>query len=99
MAGYGCRAIREALAEAGVVVSKTTVHRELAKLPKSFRPSTPGPATQAPSPAAVQTAVPQPDAGRPALSQPFPPRRSDKEIAEEFMKGQITNPLFRRKEP
>ncbi len=30
--GYGCKAIQEALAAAGVIVSKSTVQRELARL-------------------------------------------------------------------
>ncbi len=32
LVGYGCQAIREALADAGVRVSKSTVQRELARL-------------------------------------------------------------------
>lgn len=100
MAGYGCRAIREALAEAGVVVSKTTVHRELARLPKSSWLSTPVPAAKPPSLAAVQSVVSQqPEPSTSALSHAFPDRRSSREIAEEFMKGQITNPLLRNREP
>lgn len=99
IAGYGCRAIREALAEVGVVVSKTTVHRELAKLAKSSRLSKPVPAIHPPSPAAVQTVAPQPHPAGPALPQPLPKRRSGQEVAEEFMKGQITNPLFRNRAP
>ena len=96
MAGYGCRAIREALAEVGVVVSKTTVHRELAKLPKSSKQV---PAGQHPSPAANHSVVPPPDPGKPATSQPPTARRSGKDVAEAFMKGQITNPLFRNRAP
>ena len=99
LGGYGCRAIREALADVGVVVSKTTVHREIAKLPKSSRLSTLATAIQPPSPAAVQTVVPQPDPVGPAFPQPLPKRRSGQEVAEEFMKGQITNPLFRTRPP
>ena len=97
LAGYGCRAIREALAEAGVHVSKSTVHRELTKLPKGSWLSTPAPATQHASPAAIQSVVTQPSPAQAAPSQLPTERRSGKEVAEEFMKGQIANPLFRNR--
>jgi len=96
LAGYGCRAIREALAEAGVHVSKSTVHRELTKLPKGSWLST-APATQHASPVAIQSVVTQPSPAQAAPSQLPAKRRSGKEVAEEFMKGQITNPLFRNR--
>ena len=90
--GYGCRAIREALAEAGVNVSKSTVQREIARLSRpgprgslqllattAHRPSEPD------SPAAPGTTLPRP------AEEP----RTGKAIAEAFMKGRNTNPLFR----
>ena len=86
--GYGYVAIQEALADAGVVVSKSTVQREVARIARNV-PPLPGP---------------QPLAGQisksptPEVSLSPPPgdeTRSGKDIAAAFIKGQITNPLLR----
>ncbi len=94
LVGYGCQAIREALAEAGLNVSKSTVQRELARL---SRPA-PIAAWQMP----VLPAHPDPELASPVAPTPTPTRqslasepRSGKDIAEAFVKGRITNPLLR----
>ena len=86
--GYTFEAIREALAAAGVAVSKSTVQREVARL--ASRASS-GSVT------AAESGIPKPDAA-PALL-PAPPSRttsqlSGKEIAEAFVSTLNTNPLF-----
>lgn len=88
--GYSCEAIREALANAGVHVSKSTMQREVARLNG-----------QLPS-AGERAPVAQPH-GSPTLPLPaittahlmaYEPR-SGRDIAETFVKGRITNPLIR----
>ena len=87
--GYCYVAIQEALADVGVVISKSTVQREVARSTRNVPP----------------LHRPQPPAGRTSESHMRevalspPPRgetRSSKDIAEAFVKGQITNPLLRR---
>lgn len=93
--GYTFEAIRGALAEAGVKVSKSTVQREVARLAsvQSSGPS-PGPVTAArPSlPAADAAPAPFPSTDFSATS-----RLSGKEIAEAFASTRNTNPLFRQR--
>ena len=86
-------AIQEALADAGVNVSKSTVQREVARLarkalPRAVTPGVTVPAQQAhgPGPPATSTSIAHHLADKP---------HSGKDIAEAFMKGRITNPLFR----
>jgi hypothetical protein len=97
--GYTCEAIREALAAAGVQVSKSTVQREAARTrSKSQTPQASGLSVVRTAPPAsvnaVDVAAPT-DVGVPA-SLPAPLR--GKAIAQTFMQGRITNPLL-RKEP
>jgi hypothetical protein len=89
--GYSCDAIREALADAGVNVSKSTVQREVA------RPSGPGlPAARHGSVAALDHAAPTSSAPQmPASLLPADELRSGKDIAEAFVRSRITNPLIR----
>ncbi len=86
--GYGYVAIKDALADVGVLVSKSTVQCEVARVARKV-PSLHGPQTPA-------GRAPKPHTREVALS-PSPPEetRSSKDIAEAFMKGQITNPLLR----
>jgi len=93
MDGYGCKAIHEALTDAGVNVSKSTVQREVARL------SRPAPAVRhmvappaPPRPELDSLRTPVPTRHRPADEQ-----RSGKDIAEAFVKGRITNPLIRKR--
>jgi hypothetical protein len=89
--GYSFEAIREALADAGIHVSKSTVQREMSRqarhlsaaaLPINSRP--------------VATA--QPSVIGASCAQ-MPDARSGKAIAEAFVRNRITNPLLRRSEP
>jgi hypothetical protein len=95
-AGYTFEAIRQALLEAGIEVSLTTVKREAAR-----RPATPVPQPRAPkhppppSPAAFQA-----PSGMSVAPQSFVgDARTGKEIAEAFMKSRITNPLLLQRNP
>ena len=95
--GYGCKAIHQALTDAGVVLSKSTVQREVARLAKpttitaglrdapsvALRPAHPELETS-PSPLTTRHVA--------AVGQ-----CSGKEMAAAFMKGRITNPLFRNR--
>jgi hypothetical protein len=92
--GYGSAAIQQALADAGVSVSKSTVQREVARLsrlaaPINRRLVTPIAAAWR-QPEALQ--APTPDRQRPGERSP-----SSKDIAEAFIKGRITNPLMRKR--
>jgi hypothetical protein len=84
--GYSGEAIREALADVGVIVSKSTVQREVARLSRQALPAAQRDSA-VPSPASLpQTAAPHRLADEP---------RSGRDIAEGFVKGRITNPLIR----
>jgi hypothetical protein len=95
--GFTFEAIRQALASAGVHVSNTTVQREAARALRgaASRPAAaklqPGNAPPPPSPGAVQASDLAAD--RPGL------RNDGRQLAESFMRQQITNPLLRAKEP
>jgi len=96
-AGYTLEAIREALAAAGVHVSKSTVQREAAR--RSIATRTPVPTAPPPRPGPVHASPTQP---LPAGAVAAPARaastfelRSGRDIAEVFMRGRITNPLVR----
>lgn len=82
--GYTFEAIREALAAAGVMVSKSTVQREAARHAPRAACVHPRAATQAPA-APIDTPV------RSGL-------RSGKDLAEDFVRRRITNPLLRTRE-
>jgi hypothetical protein len=87
--GYTFEAIRQALAEAGVKVSKSTVQREMARLASTS--STGSVAVTEPSlPVSVTASAPSPV--MPSMATDM---RSGKEIAEAFAGSRITNPLFR----
>ena len=89
--GHTCEAIRQALLDAGLSVSRSTVKREVARLAKRR------PAAEARSAAvslASQQPAPRPLA--PAPSHPFASDpRSSKEIAADYVKSHPTNPLLR----
>jgi hypothetical protein len=97
--GYGCKAIHQALLDAGASVSKSTVQRELARLPM------PAPAGPNVSHAAALLAAAHPVRAeldtepplRAAQNQPSDGDRNGKDLAAEFMKGRHTNPLFRNR--
>ncbi len=89
--GYTLEAIREALGDAGVNVSKSTVQREVTRL-----------ASRSPSGVATASEPLHPAAEVASVSAFVPPSpvsdlRSGKEIAEAFTATQNTNPLFRQR--
>jgi len=97
--GYSLDAIRDALAEAGVVVSKSTVHRE-ARRKSSGRPP---PSFLSPTSATVLTTTPastacsSADAGPPVAAPPQP--QSGREVAAAFFSQHIANPLLQKDPP
>lgn len=93
--GYSFEAIREALAEADVHVSKSSVQREVARGVQGHHPKPVAGSGalvgQPPSPAQPPAA---PEA--PPSPTPFPPEpRSGKDIAQAFVEGRINNALVR----
>ena len=82
--GYTFEAIREALAEVGVHVSKSTVQREAARLKTSG---------QGGKAAVASEAAPAPET--PVLAD----ARSGRDIAEAFVRERISNPLLRSRQP
>jgi hypothetical protein len=97
--GYTLEAIRNALADAGVHVTISTVRREANRAAASQRvipaPDAPATSARAPSPSSAATkGVPT----APVTPQVLPERRSGKDVAEVFMRNRITNPLVRSKE-
>jgi hypothetical protein len=100
--GYSFEAIRVALLDAGVEVSSTTVKREAAKRPaaaplvqRSHAPRLPP--HRPPEASAVPTATLGTTRSSPAVDSYVGDSRSGKEIAEDFMKGRITNPLMQER--
>lgn len=86
--GYTLEAIRQALAEAGVNVSKSTVHREVARAAKGLGAATDGRTNTGPAPIPAALDI---------RTEADP--RSGREIAEAFTATQNTNPLFRSRSP
>ena len=88
--GHTCEAIRLALVDAGLSLSRATVHREI------VRAEGPGQLAHALLPSLIE--VPLRLDPKPALASTFAgDPRSSKEIAEAFVKGRITNPLLRQR--
>ena len=91
--GHSYSAIREALEDAGVLVSISTVRREVLKCTSTaaaLKPAVDAPASQ-PSLTTRGKATSPVTAPRPASSTtPLP----GKAIAEEFMRGRSTNTLY-----
>jgi hypothetical protein len=103
--GYTFEAIREALAAAGVQVGLTTVKREAAR--RATRLQIPKSAAPPPRQADVDASTPASRRGLPAAtpavssllshSSLSADRRSGKEIAEDFVRNRIANPLIRHR--
>ena len=89
--GYTCEVIREALLDAGVAVSKSTVQREIARLPAQAKA-----AAWCGQAGSSDDDVSGPSPPR-ATSSPLPNHdlRSGKDIAASFVMNHITNPLMR----
>lgn len=95
--GYTCETIREALAEAGVHVSRSTVAREAARFSMRHAPtSLPGPGTS-PTPTRSGVATPVQQVRQPAGTPFAGDSRSGKEIAEAFISSRISNPFIRER--
>ncbi|MCR5868195.1 hypothetical protein [Aquincola sp. J276] len=101
--GYSLEAIRRALANAGITVSKSTVHREAKKA--LARLATPAQSRDEPIPSVVQPPCRNTLSARPAIrdteDQQLVQRMlgahcNGKEFAEAFMRNRISNPLLRR---
>ena len=89
--GHTTEAIRQALSDAGLTVSVSTVKREVSRQAKRRQAGEPGAALPAliserPAPRTLTTSLSPAFANDP---------RSSKEIAESFVKGRNTNPLLR----
>ena len=91
--GHSYSAIREALEDAGVLVSISTVRREVLKgtsTTHALKPAVEGPASQ------LGLAT-RSKAANPVTAPHLPPSTTQlpgKAIAEEFMRGRSTNTLF-----
>jgi len=90
--GYSLAAIREALAEAGVRVSRSTVHREV------MRPRPDRPAAGSPKLALSHQAFAELHNAATAQAGLTGDARSGRDIARDFVDGRITNPLIRARE-
>jgi len=101
-AGYSFEAIRLALREAGVDVSRTTVKREAAKMPAVAPAARQCHAPQLPPPLPTSAPTVLATLQEPAGTSPVPgsyvgDSRSGKEIVDAFMQGRITNPLMQER--
>ena len=100
-AGYSFEAIRLALREAGVEVSRTTVKREAARPPAVVGPAqqrhAPAPTSQWPSSTGAPASFQEPTQSLPAHGSYAGDSRSGKEIVEAFMQGRVTNPLMQER--
>jgi hypothetical protein len=92
--GYTCEEIRQALVESGVLVSRSTVQREAARVPQRSTPAT-GSATAAKPAALPVVESSNGGAGARTARQHADDPRTSRQIAEDFMKGQVINPLLR----
>jgi len=105
--GYTFEAIRAALAEAGVPVSKSTVQREVSRAgtPQSAVVAASGAVPAGRTSAHAPVSVPALALQTAAIATPAAIQRaaegtelrSGKDIAEAFMRNRITNPLLRAK--
>jgi hypothetical protein len=90
--GYTFDEIREALADVGVVVSRSTVQREAARALQRINQKSVKVTAGAVPPAAAPAPIGEP--ALPARSPHANDSRTSRQIAEDFMKGQINNPLL-----
>ena len=96
--GYTCDEIREALADVGVVVSRSTVQREAARgLQRPTATSATDATTRATPTLAALPADRQPllHPPRPHAALPAGDLRTARQVAVDFMKEQVTNPRLR----
>ena len=91
--GHSYSAIREALEDAGVLVSISTVRREVLKgrsTAAAFKPAAEAPASRLSLTTHGQAPNPVPAPRSASSTTPLP----GKAIAEEFMRGRATNTLY-----
>lgn len=95
--GHSLDAIREALEDVGIRVSISTVSREVQKGRSASAVPRPSRGSHQTYVAAANRGV----LGNPSLTEPAPGAASlpGKAIAEEFMRGRTTNPLFLKEPP
>jgi hypothetical protein len=100
--GYTFEAIREALAAAGIHVSNSTVQREVARASRQMPtvpPTKEGKSAKAHVVAtALPPAVPVATPRAPTTDSLPPDWQSGRDVAKEYMRGQITNPFARARE-
>lgn len=94
-AGHSLEAIRLALGSVGVVVSRSTVYREVIRVRGASSPQVAASPARPMSPVTSTTLAPV----RPLQSGLSSDTRSGQAIAEAFMKGRITNPLLQERNP
>ena len=88
--GYSCETIRQTLSEAGLIVSRSTVTREVVRWAKQRRTGA-SPVVTTP---AVDGHAPRIPTAQPASALTAGPHYGQR-VAASFMDGRITNPLFR----
>lgn len=93
--GYTLDAIRDALAAAGVAVSRSTVHREAMRSRRSGA-SSPGVPTARTTPVvSADPALHAPIPVVPGCARPSGPPLKSRDIATAFLDGRVTNSLLR----
>ncbi len=92
--GYTCAAIREALGDVGIHVSRSTVQREVVRQSKS-RPLDRAQPLVAPESRAPPSSFPSTNL---ATRGNEPPKRG-RDVAAAFFEGRTTNSLVRNREP
>ena len=90
--GYSCEAIRQTLSEAGLIVSRSTVTREVVRWAKQRCTAAPAAVTTR----VVDGAVPRIPTIQPASALAAGPHYGQR-VAASFMDGRITNPLIRER--
>ena len=98
--GYTCEEICTALADVGLSVSRSTVQREALRGSRqaSMAPGSTASAITLPNPTPAPSASLTPADRAPGPSPARPPaedHRTPRQIADDFMQGQFTNPLLR----
>jgi hypothetical protein len=100
--GYTFEAVRLALRDAGVEVSRTTIKREAAKMSEAVPTAWQPPSSRPQSPAASATSASSFTHATAEASQVPAPivsaARTSKELAEAFFDAHPSNPLFQTKE-
>jgi len=97
--GYSFEAIRGMLAGVGVHVSKGTVRREAARSPATSAATPFSRHDEQAHPPTSAHLTPLDDDPLPPNAVEPPPARSSRQVAEDYFRDHISNPLMRNKEP